>query len=57
MYGIYGNSKAMDKEMLEKISAYKKLREGYYAKEKIRRDAISRFKYAEEKEWKKKKQK
>ena len=39
----------MAKEMLEKISADERLREKYYAREKARRDAISRLKYAERK--------
>ena len=39
----------MAKEMLEKISADERLREKYYAREKARRDAISRLQYAERK--------
>ncbi|HLR35139.1 MAG TPA: Rpn family recombination-promoting nuclease/putative transposase [Tissierellales bacterium] len=39
----------MAKEILEKISADERLREKYYAREKARRDAISRLKYAERK--------
>lgn len=37
----------MAKEMLEKISVDERLREKYYAREKARRDAVSRLKYAE----------
>src|SRR5699024_3118368 len=43
----------MAKEMLEKISADERLREKYYAREKAKRDAISRLKYAERKGMKK----
>src|SRR5699024_7756876 len=39
----------MAKEMLEKISADERLRDKYYAREKARRDAIYRLKYAERK--------